>query len=329
MCFKKAIQMETLLAQIQGFVAYAETERGLSPHTVTAYRSDLEQFAMLALQRGARSAEDLQEHHLLAWIAQLEAQGAMSSSISRKITSIRSFSKYLVIADIRLDDFCMYIEGRKIPKRIPRVLSEAKMQRLLTQADPAEVNSLRDKTVCEMLYATGLRVSELSRLKIDEIDFEKETLRCYGKGKKERVVPVGQVALDYVRLYLQQREAVKLGVLTPSPMPTRKRAGRPTAIITEQAANSPYLFPNTKGEALSPAQLLLIVKHVAAQADIEENVSPHVLRHSFATHLLAHGADLRVIQELLGHSQITTTEIYTQVSDMRLREAYKRAHPRA
>lgn len=317
--------METLLAHIQGFITYADTERGLSRHTIAAYRTDVEQFAMLALQRGARTAEDLQESHILAWIAQMEAKGRMASSITRRLTSIRAFSKYLVLAGVRPDDFCMYLEGRKIPKRIPRVLSEAKVERLLTQADSSEANFLRDKAVCEMLYATGLRVSELSQLKIDDIDFEKETLRCYGKGKKERVVPVGRVALDYVRLYLQQREAVKSGAYAPAPSPR----GRPRFALNAAAANSPYLFANRKGEPLSSAQLLLVVKRVAAQANIEENVSPHILRHSYATHLLAHGADLRVIQELLGHSQITTTEVYTQVSDVRLREAYKRAHPRS
>ncbi len=321
--------MAKLLDQLDGFVAYITTERGLSPNTIVGYRSDLDNFATICLQRGIRSAEEILETHVLAWIAQLEEQGSAISSITRKFTTLHSFAKYLVIAEIRKDDFMSGMEGRKVPKRLPRTVSEPKMQRLLEQSNPLDVHSVRDTALVEVLYATGLRASELTGLKVDDIDYDKGTLRCYGKGSKERMLPIAKVALEYVREYLAMRELVKQGKQALLPMPAKAARGRGKATITMAEATSPYLFPNGKGERMNRSQLAYLVQKRATDATLEEHVTPHVLRHSFATHLLAHGADLRTIQELLGHAQVTTTEIYTKVTDMRLREAYKKSHPRA
>jgi integrase/recombinase XerD len=327
--------MPDIQTHLERFLTYILAERGLALNTARGYRVDIEQFVLVAMQRGARQVEDFLESHVLAWIAQLVAQGASESSIARKMGALHSFAKYLVIDGVRKDDFMAGIPGRKRPRRLPRTLSMAKVKRLLSQPDPADPRSLRDKAVCEMLYATGLRVSELCALTIDDLDLEGHVVRCYGKGRKERLVPVGKVACDYVALYLEQRKqivraaAAGEGAAVGGPAGRLRRPRGRNQGPTMEEARSPYLFPNRRGGMSSRGQIRKIVVDNAARANLEERVSPHVLRHSFATHLLARGADLRTIQELLGHTQITTTEIYTQVSNERLKEVYRKAHPRA
>src|SRR5579884_142484 len=328
--------MAAIQTHIESFLNYLIVERGLSPETAASYRVDLEQFQIMALQRGARDAEDLLESHVLAWIAQLQAQGLSENTLARKLTALHSFAKYLVIDDVRKDDFMAGISGRKRPKRLPRAVSPAKVKQLLNQTDPADPHSLRDKALCELLYATGLRVSELTRLTIDDIDLQNGSVRCFGKNRKERMVPVGKVACEYVALYLAQRKLVVKAAEaggpapryadTPRPGRGRRRAQMP---ITLEEARSPLLFPNRRGEKLWRQDVYKLVREAANKAHLDEKVTPHMLRHSFATHLLAHGADLRTIQELLGHAQITTTEIYTHVTNQRLKDIYKKAHPRA
>lgn len=326
--------MEEIQTHIDRFLAYLVTERGLSPNTATAYRIDLDQFMMVALQRGARHVEDIIQSHVFAWISQLMEKGAAENSIARKMGALHSFAKYLVIEEIRKDDFMAGIEGRKRPRRLPRTLSVTKVKQFLNQSDPNDPRSLRDKSLCEMLYATGLRVSELAALTVDDLDLEGGSLKCYGKGRKERMVPVGKVACDYVRLYLEQRKAIVQKGEVRLPEESVKGKGRKKSVKhkdlpTLEEARSAVLFPNSKGARMTRQEILKLVVDTAEAAQIEERVTPHMLRHSFATHLLAHGADLRTIQELLGHSKITTTEIYTHVSTERLKEVYKKAHPRA
>ena len=220
------------------------------------------------------------------------------------------------------------IQGRRRPSRLPKSLSVAKVKRLLSQPDPSDPRSLRDKALCELLYATGLRVAEVCSLTIDDVDLEGHSLRCFGKGKKERYVPVGKVACEYVALYLQQRRAIAEGIVPPTATFGKHDRGRRNHVTMEEATSA-YLFPNPRGGTLQRGEINRLIKRYAAEADLEENVTPHTLRHSFATHLLAHGADLRVIQELMGHASIATTEIYTHVTNERLKDIYKKAHPRA
>jgi integrase/recombinase XerD len=330
--------MPDIQTHLERFQTYILAERGLSPNTATGYRADIEQFVMVAMQRGARQVEDFIESHVLAWIAQLMDHKAAENSIARKLGALHTFAKYLVIEGVRKDDFMSGIPGRKRPKRLPRTLSVVKVKRLLSQPDPADPRSLRDKAVCELLYATGLRVSELCGLTIDDLDLEAQTVRCYGKGRKERMVPVGKVACDYVALYLEQRKLIAKSAAPSAPTIKPKR-GRPPGKTPRphdpgrgpnvDEARSPFLFPARRGGQITRAEIRKIVKENAEKAQLEERVSPHVLRHSFASHLLAHGADLRTIQEMLGHSQISTTEIYTQVTNDRLKDIYKKSHPRA
>lgn len=325
--------MSELQTHIDRFLIYVDAERGMSPNTVMAYKTDMEQFALTALQRGVREAEELLESHVLAYIAQLQERGISENSIARKVGTVHTFAKYLVVEGVRKDDFMAGMEGRKRTRRLPHTLSVAKVKRLLSQPDPSNPRSLRDKAVCEMLYATGLRVSELTGLTIDDLDLTGMTVRCFGKGRKERIVPVGKVACDYVALYLEQRRLIVAQSVSkpegadPGKRPSRKAAQEmpPTA----EEARSPFLFPGVDGGRIARTEIRRIVKSYAEQAELDENVTPHVLRHSFASHLLAHGADLRTIQELLGHSAITTTEIYTHVTNDRLKDIYRKSHPRA
>lgn len=323
--------MATLDAQIQAFLTYLSAERGMSEHTIKGYGSDLQQFMVLAMQRGARSAEDLIQSHVLAFVAQMIENGLAEASIARKLGAVHSFAKFLIIDQIRKDDFAAGIEGRKRSKRLPRVLTQPKVTQLLNQPDPGEPRFLRDKALCELLYASGLRVSELVGLRQDDIDFDKGVVRCDGKMKKERLVPVGQIACDYINLYLNKRKELIRQAVAGARVPivgNRKKA-RLKSPMTLEEAQSVYLFPDWNGVKLSRQKALTIVKSMADQANLEDKVTPHVLRHSFATHLLEGGADIRIIQEMMGHAQITTTEIYTHVSNKRLKEVYKKNHPRA
>lgn len=324
--------MADLTTQLDGFLVFLTAERGLSEHTATNYRGDLDQFFLIAMQRGARSAEDLLESHVLAFVAHCLERGLSEATIARKLGAIHSFAKYLVIDNVRKDDFAAGVEGRKRPRRLPRALSIPKVKQMLNQSDPGNPRSLRDKALCELLYACGIRVSELTALTLDDVDLVGGLLHCFGKGRKERYVPIGKVAAEYVALYLEQRKEIlrlSADVADKRPRRTPGRVNRLTDPPTREEAASPFLFPDWNGKAMSRGKAALIVKSYAARADLEEKVTPHVLRHSFATHLLSQGADLRTIQELLGHTQISATEIYTHVTNDRLKEVYRNAHPRA
>ena len=329
-------ELQTALGQ---FMDYILLERGLSPNTAVAYKYDIEHFFLVAMQRGARQAEDLIESHILAFVAQEMDRGLSNGSVSRKLNSIHAFAKYLVIDEIRKDDFAGGIEKRKRSRRLPRSLSMPKVKQMLNQPDPGNPRNLRNKALCELLYASGIRVSELTALTKDDLDLEGGSLRCFGKGGKERYVPVGKVALDYVRLYLEQRRiivdsrganpVIPESISGVNPKKTRRQKNDPNEPPSFEEAQSPMLFPDRKGVRMSRDRAARIVGDFAQSAQLEERVTPHVLRHSFATHLLTQGADLRTIQELLGHSSIASTEIYTHVTNERLKEVYRNAHPRA
>ncbi len=319
--------MPEIQDHVESFISYIQTERGMSPHTVSAYRIDLDQFTLLAMQRGARLAEHITESHAFSWIARLQSDAAAENTIARKITALRSFAKFLVMEDTRPDDFMSGIDGRKRPRKLPRTLSSSKVRRLLDTIENSGPHTLRDRALCEMLYATGLRVGELTALSIDDVDMKAHTLRCLGKGRKERIVPIASSTCILISLYLAQRAKFIKDMLMI--VPGRKPRIQKRHDLTLAEAGSCFLFPDSKGRMMTRQQIRLILKSYARHANLSENITPHVLRHSFASHLLANGADLRIIQELLGHKQVTTTEIYTHVTNERLREVYKKSHPRA
>jgi len=292
-------------ARIADFANHLTAERGLSPNTVAAYRRDLEQFAVFVEREGAR-LDTLAERHVVGFMAQMRRAGQADSSIARKVSAIKMFARFLCAEGALNEDFTETVESRRTAQRLPEPLSIPKVKRFLTAPNERNPRHLRDRALFELLYATGLRVSELVNLRLTDIDLERGFVRCLGKGSKERIVPVGQVACVCVARYLADRA---------------RKTGRGSA--------SPYLFPGRCGAALTRQRVWRLVQSGALRTGIEQRVTPHTLRHSFATHLLGRGADLRAIQEMLGHARLTTTQIYTRVDMERLKRIYRAAHPRA
>ncbi len=280
-----------------------EVERGLSPNTVAAYRADLRRLAADLATRGSTLiAAD--SRTLAAHARGLRLAGSSPRSVSRALSAIRRFYSYLVVTGERSDDPSTELEGPRLPRQLPKVLREDQVQALLEAPDPSTPLGARDRTLLEVLYATGMRASELASIDLAQLNLDGGFLIAYGKGSKERIVPVGESAEDWLREYL--------------------RATRPLLI----RGRHQRVFVNARGAGLTRQGLWGIVRGHGRHAGIV-GLSPHVLRHSFATHLLEHGADLRAVQMMLGHADITTTQIYTHIHQQRLRALYDRFHPRA
>ena len=285
---------------VEGFLALLAARR--APRTVEAYRRDLTALAeWLDRPPGTATTDDLQRH-----LAQLRAAGRASSTIARRAAAMRAFFRHLVLLGARADNPAAELGLARRARRLPRMLSPAEAERLVEAAVGTDPRSLRDRALAELLYGAGLRVTEAVTLDRAAVDLDARLVRCLGKGGKERVVPIGRRAAEAVRRYLAR--------------------GRPYL----DRRRRPELFLNARGGPLTRAGAFLILRRLAARAGLEpERVHPHVLRHSFATHLLEGGADLRSVQEMLGHADLATTELYTHVSDRRRREAYFQAHPHA
>jgi integrase/recombinase XerD len=291
-------------SDIDAYIAYIDLERGLSRNTRESYQRDLEQCAAFVEGRGASSWRAVTAEHAGAWIRSLSRREAASSQ-ARKLTALRMFARFLVRERMRPDDFTELLSGPRLGRRLPQSLSSAEIGRLLASPRGGDPASLRDRALLELFYSSGLRVSELAALTLQQVDLENGFARVFGKGSKERVVPIGTRARD------------ALGAWVAS--------GRPHFVKSRTRSE---LFLNGRGTALSRVGLWGIVKRHARRAGITKSVKPHLLRHSFATHLLSGGADLRAIQEMLGHASITTTQIYTAVEGKRLLEQHARFHPR-
>jgi integrase/recombinase XerD len=286
--------------EVEGFLALLSAQK--APRTVDAYRRDLTSLAAwLGTPIGTLSTEQL-EHY----IAELRAAGLSSSTIARRVAAIRSFFRHLVLLGIRTDNPAADLELPRRRRSLPRTLSPSEAERLIEAAAGTDPRALRDRALVELLYGAGLRVSEAVGLQKSSVDLDDRLVRCVGKGSKERVVPIGRQAASALRRYLAR--------------------GRPFL----DARRRPELFLNAKGGGLTRAGAFLILRLLATKAGLEPaRIHPHLLRHSFATHLLEGGADLRSVQEMLGHADLATTELYTHVSDRRRRELYYQAHPHA
>jgi integrase/recombinase XerD len=291
---------------IQAFLDHLTVERGLSANTIAAYAHDLSQFAEHARKSGAVSIADLSESVLLGFLEGLREAGMSPNSIGRKLSAIKTFCKFAFRESLLKADFTANVDGMRGVKRLPSVLTVDEVSSLLAQPDGTSEAGARDKAMLETLYATGVRVSELVNLRLSDINLEVGFTRCFGKGSKERIVPIGKVAIDYLGRYLA--------------------SGRPKFA---RSGSSEYLFLTNRGKKMSRVGFWKIVKKYAAKAGITKNTTPHTLRHSFATHLLQGGADLRSIQEMLGHADIATTQVYTHVTRDKLKEVYRESHPRA
>ena len=289
----------------KGFKAYLQLERSLSDNSVEAYMRDIEKLTQYLQQTstlkkpGDIKLADLQ--HFIQWIGEF---GMSATSQARIISGIKSFYKYCLIEHIANADPTTLLEAPKLKRTLPDTLSFDEIENMIGQIDLSKPEGGRNKAILETLYSCGLRVSELVNLKISQLYFDVGFIRVLGKGDKERIVPIGQEATDWVRKYLAD--------------------GRPRLA----ARSSPWLFVNARGGPLSRVGFWKLLKEYGLKAGLPRNISPHVLRHSFATHLLDRGADLRAIQMMLGHADLSTTQIYTHVLEARLRSVYDRFHPR-
>jgi integrase/recombinase XerD len=285
---------------MDGFLALLAARR--APRTVDAYRRDLADLARFLGGPPAEASAD----QIRAWLTDLRTRGQAPSSVARRAAAARAFYRHLVLIGLRTNNPAAEVELPRRRPRLPRTLSPAEVERLIDAANGTTPRSLRDRALVELLYGGGLRVSEAVGLERGSVDLESRLVRCIGKGDKERIVPLGREAAEALRRYLGR--------------------GRPYL----DRRRRPELFLNAQGGALTRAGAFLILRRLAAKAGLDpQRVHPHILRHSFATHLLEGGADLRSVQEMLGHADLGTTELYTHVSDRRRRDTYFAAHPHA
>jgi integrase/recombinase XerD len=281
-------------------------EDGLGDKTRDAYRSDLERLAAwLAKQPGKPLLTDAGRSHLLGWISSGLAEGFKTSTAARRLSGLRRFYRYLLREKLISEDPTLRIDSPRLPRKLPDSLSEEDVDNLLTEPDPELPIELRDKAMMEILYGCGLRVSELVTLTVDQVNLRQGVVRIIGKGNKERLVPLGEEAVDWLIRYMRHGRAELL-------------KGRPCDA----------LFPGNRAAAMTRQTFWYRIKHYAQRAGVRKPLSPHTLRHAFATHLLNHGADLRVVQMLLGHSDLSTTQIYTHVARQRLQAMHQAHHPR-
>jgi integrase/recombinase XerD len=294
--------LERLAAE---FIDALRGERGLSPHTTAAYRRDLDQFVALLAEIGVTEAREITAGTVMSFQARLHRRQLAPASIARKLSAVRTFLAF-AYREGEIDQLLTDLETPRTERRLPSALTAAEVERLLAQPNTATPDGLRDRAMLELLYATGLRVSELVNLPLESVRLAAGFVRCIGKGSKERVVPLGRVAAAWVSRYLEE--------------------GRPRHGAKEGVAR---LFLTARGEGMSRETFWARLREYARAAGIRRKVSPHTLRHSFATHLLQGGADLRSIQEMLGHANIATTQIYTRVDDSHLARVFERCHPRA
>jgi integrase/recombinase XerD len=293
-------------AMISSFLTHVRVEKGLSANTISAYRRDLMKFDAFA-QKRKLSLEAASRDDLVDFLAGLYRQKLESKSVARHLVTLRNFFRYAQMQDAISTDPSINLESPKIRRSLPGYLRLEEVDRLLQQPDAKTSLGLRDRAMLEVLYSTGLRVSELTSLRVTDLDTKVGCVRCIGKGDKERIVPVGKKALGMVDKYLRDARPELLG----------------------KVVGTPALFVNRRGRALSRVGVWKILSAYGRRAGLRQPLTPHMLRHSFATHLLERGADLRSVQLMLGHADIATTQIYTHVGEERLKQIYKAHHPRA
>ncbi len=292
---------------LKNFEAYLKIEKSLSPNSVEAYLHDIQLLLKyLSIENKSINPDDLTLQDLECFIAYLHDLGLVDRSQARIISGIKAFYKYLVIDDYIKEDPTTLLEGPKLSKKLPDTLSFEEIEQLIGALDVSKEENVRNKAMLETLYSSGLRVSELIGLQISHIYFNVGFLRVIGKGNKERLVPIGSEALKQIEIYIEH---------------VRKK-------LPQYPKYSDVLFLNKRGTPISRVMVFIVIKNLAEKINLNKNISPHTFRHSFATHLIEGGADLRAVQQMLGHSSITTTEIYTHLDQQYLKESLSLHHPR-
>ena len=298
--------METI---VRGYLEYLEGERNYSAHTILSYETDLSSFVQFLHQEGINSFATVHKESLRAFIGSLIDKGFSQRSIARKVASMRSFFKYLRRLKIINGNPALVLITPKIGKRLPSFLDEESVHQLIESPDQSTTNGKRDRAILELFYSTGMRLSELIGLTISDLKKEEGLIKIRGKGRKERIVPVGRKAMDAVNEYLQDEKELRLKDHVLS-------GDRPLFVMKEGRR----MYPQAVGR--------MVKKYIGMVSEVEKK-SPHILRHSFATHMLNHGADMRAVKELLGHESLSTTQVYTHVSSVRMKKVYQDAHPKA
>ncbi|ARJ40150.1 site-specific tyrosine recombinase XerD [Sporosarcina sp. P21c] len=289
---------------LEDYVHFLTVERQLAQNTVKSYQRDLTAYIRYIASLNLETVNSIERTMVLQYLQKLKDSGKSSRTLSRHISSIRSFHQFLVREQITTHDCTIHIELPKIEQKLPDVLSIPEIERLIHAVDGHTSQGMRDIALLELLYGTGMRVSELIAIDLADLHLTMGFVRVFGKGSKERIVPLGRSAIDACTLYLNE--------------------GRPKFISDTEA-----LFLNMHGRRLTRQGCWKILKEAGVKAGIQKVISPHLLRHSFATHLIENGADLRAVQEMLGHADISTTQLYTHVSKKRLKDVYSQYHPRA
>ncbi|MGJ8639800.1 MAG: site-specific tyrosine recombinase XerD [Opitutaceae bacterium] len=291
---------------IENFLGWLELERGLSANTIQSYAGDLVQSATFFEANGFSDWLAVDEAAVSAWTAELSRKDYARTSQARKLSALRMFAKHCVRENLRKDDFTELVGTPKLQRKLPDVLTRDEVERLLNAPPKTTPYGLRDRAILELFYSSGLRVSELCGILLQSINLDDGFVRVFGKGSKERIAPIGSAAVTAINDYLA--------------------SGRPQFV---KAKTGSELFLSQQGRAISRKMIWVLIKEHALRAGIEKPIKPHLLRHSFATHLLEGGADLRAIQEMLGHSDISTTQIYTSVQAARLADEHALYHPRS
>lgn len=296
-----------MTGRMQLFLEYLTVELGLSANTRQAYERDLRLFCKTLGFKNSDALVNVSREQITGYMTQLKEKGLAAATIARKLAAIKAFYRFMTAEGYMDANPAEVVEAGTKGIKLPRVLSEDEVVRLLNQPDITTAEGFRDRTMLEVLYATGMRVSELISLTLERVDLNMKYIIAFGKGSKERIVPLGSVASEFLQQYLEKVR------------PKLTHAGRNTNIV----------FLAFGGHELTRQRFWQIIRAYGRKANINKALTPHILRHSFATHLLDNGADLRSVQELLGHSDISTTQIYTHLTNKRLRDIYAKAHPRA
>ncbi|WP_345759508.1 site-specific tyrosine recombinase XerD [Ligilactobacillus salivarius] len=291
---------------LMDYLHYLKVERGLSENTINSYGIDLKLFLEYLRENEIPSFKQVNKEVIVNYMQSEKNNNKANSSILRSVSSLRKFFQYLAQEKIIEKDPMLLIDTPKKKQHLPQVLTKEEVEKLLRSPNTGQVLGLRDRAMLELMYATGLRISEIINLKLEDLHLTMGTLQTLGKGHKERIVPVGDEAIKWVNRYLEEV--------------------RPK-LLKQKRSN--YLFLNFHGNNLTRQGVWKNLKAEVRKAGIQKNITPHTLRHSFATHILENGADLRIVQELLGHADISTTQIYTHLSNKQLADIYNRAHPRA
>ena len=296
-----------MTGRMQLFLEYLTVELGLSANTRQAYERDLRLFCKTLGFKNSDALVNVSREQITGYMTQLKEKGLAAATIARKLAAIKAFYRFMTAEGYMDANPAEVVEAGTKGIKLPRVLSEDEVVRLLNQPDITTAEGFRDRTMLEVLYATGMRVSELINLTLERVDLNMKYIIAFGKGSKERIVPLGSIAAEFLQHYLEKVR------------PKLTHAGRNTNIV----------FLAFGGHELTRQRFWQIIRAYGRKANINKALTPHILRHSFATHLLDNGADLRSVQELLGHSDISTTQIYTHLTNKRLRDIYAKAHPRA